>query len=157
MGAALESSGFYPGRTARNHLRILALTAGVEPSRADHVLDVVHLSGDANRRIGAFSLGMRQRLSLAGALIADPEVLILDEPANGLDPEGVRWLRDLLQGFAAAGGTVLVSSHILAEVAQTADHVAIIDHGRLVREGPLAELTGSHDLESTFFDLTGGT
>ena len=130
VGAALESSGFYPARTARNHLRILALTAGVEPSRADHVLDVVHLSSDANRRVGAFSLGMRQRLSLAGALIADPEILILDEPANGLDPEGVRWLRDLLQGFAAAGGTVLVSSHILAEVAQTVDHVAIIDHGR---------------------------
>jgi len=156
VGAALEPSGFHPGRTARNHLRILALTAGVEPSRADHVLDLVHLSGDANRRIGGFSLGMRQRLSLAGALIADPEVLILDEPANGLDPEGVRWLRDLLQGFAAAGGTVLVSSHILAEVAQTVDHVVIIDHGRLVRQCPLAELTGSHDLESTFFDLTGG-
>jgi ABC-2 type transport system ATP-binding protein len=156
VGAALEPNGFYPGRTARNHLRILALAAGVEPSRADYVLDVVHLSADANRRIGAFSLGMRQRPSLAGALIADPEVLILDEPANGLDPEGVRWLRDLLQGFAAAGGTVLVSSHILAEVAQTVDHLVIIDHGRLVRQGPLSELTGSHDLESTFFDLTGG-
>jgi ABC-2 type transport system ATP-binding protein len=155
VGAALEPNGFYPGRTARNHLRILALAAGVEPSRADHLLDAVHLSGDANRRIGAFSLGMRQRLSLAGALIADPEVLILDEPANGLDPQGVRWLRDLLQAFAAAGGTVLLSSHILAEAAQTVDHVTIIDHGRLVRQGPLAELTASHDLESTFFDLTG--
>jgi ABC-2 type transport system ATP-binding protein len=156
VGAALEPSGFHPGRTARNHLRILALAAGAEPSRADHLLDAVHLSGDANRRIGAFSLGMRQRLSLAAALIADPEVLILDEPANGLDPQGVRWLRDLLQRFAAAGGTVLVSSHILAEAAQTVDHVTIIDHGRLVRQGPLAELTASHDLESTFLDLTGG-
>jgi ABC-2 type transport system ATP-binding protein len=156
VGAVLEASGFYPGRTARDHLRILALAAGVDPSRAEDVLDLVRLSDAADRRVGGFSLGMRQRLGLAGALIADPEILILDEPANGLDPEGVRWLRDLLRGFAAEGGTVLVSSHILAEVAQTVDHVVIIDRGRLVRQGPLAELTGSSDLESTYFDLTEG-
>jgi ABC-2 type transport system ATP-binding protein len=156
VGAALEASGFYPGRTARDHLRILALTAGVDPSRAEDVLDLVHLSDAADRRVGGFSLGMRQRLSLAGALIADPEILVLDEPANGLDPKGVRWLRDLLRGFAAEGGTVLVSSHILAEVAQTVDHVVIIDHGRLVYQGSLAELTGGRDLESTYFDLTEG-
>ncbi len=154
VGAALEASGFYPGRTAEDHLRILALTAGADPSRAHDVLHLVHLSDAADRRVGGFSLGMRQRLALAGALIADPEILILDEPANGLDPEGVRWLRDLLRGFAAEGGTVLVSSHILAEVAQTVDHVVIIDRGRLLRQGPLADLTGSRDLESTYFDIT---
>jgi ABC-2 type transport system ATP-binding protein len=154
VGAALETSGFYPGRTARDHLRILALAAGVDSSRADDALDIVDLSSAANQRIGGFSLGMRQRLGLAGALIANPEILILDEPANGLDPEGVRWLRDLLRGYAADGGTVLVSSHILAEVAQTVDHVVIIDHGRLVRQGSLAEVAGSSDLETTFFNLT---
>jgi ABC-2 type transport system ATP-binding protein len=154
VGAALETSGFYPGRTARDHLRILALAAGVDSSRADDALDIVDLSSAANRRIGGFSLGMRQRLGLAGALIANPEILILDEPANGLDPEGVRWLRDLLRGYAADGGTVLVSSHILAEVAQTVDHVVIIDHGRLVRQGSLAEVAGSSDLETTYFNLT---
>jgi ABC-2 type transport system ATP-binding protein len=154
VGAALETSGFYPGRTARDHLRILALAAGVDSSCADDALDIVDLSTAANRRIGGFSLGMRQRLGLAGALIANPEILILDEPANGLDPEGVRWLRDLLRGYAADGGTVLVSSHILAEVAQTVDHVVIIDHGRLVRQGSLAEVAGSSDLETTFFNLT---
>jgi ABC-2 type transport system ATP-binding protein len=154
VGAALETSGFYPGRTARDHLRILALAAGVDSSRADDALDIVDLSSTANRRIGGFSLGMRQRLGLAGALIANPGILILDEPANGLDPEGVRWLRDLLRGYAADGGTVLVSSHILTEVAQTVDHVVIIDHGRLVRQGSLAEVAGSSDLETTFFNLT---
>jgi ABC-2 type transport system ATP-binding protein len=154
VGAALETSGFYPGRTARDHLRILALAAGLDASRADAALDIVDLSSAASRRIGGFSLGMRQRLALAGALIANPEILILDEPANGLDPEGVRWLRDLLRGYAADGGTVLVSSHILAEVAQTVDHVVIIDHGRLVRQGSLAEVAGSSDLETTFFNLT---
>jgi ABC-2 type transport system ATP-binding protein len=154
VGAVLEATGCYPGRTARDHLRILALTAGVDESRADDVLALVHLSDAADRRVGGFSLGMRQRLGLAGALLADPEILVLDEPTNGLDPEGVRWLRDLLRGFAAEGGTVLISSHILAEVAQTVDHVVIIDRGQLVRQAPLAELTGHRDLESTYFDLT---
>jgi ABC-2 type transport system ATP-binding protein len=155
VGAVLEASSFHPGRTARDHLRILAMAASADPSRIGDVLDLVQLTEAAGRRTGGFSLGMRQRLGLAGALLADPEILILDEPANGLDPEGVRWLRDLLRGFAAEGGTVLVSSHILAEVAQTVDQVIILDHGRLVRQASLAELTASGGLENAFFDLTG--
>src|SRR5487761_7137 len=151
-GAVLEASSFHPGRTARNHLRIQALAAEADPARVDDVLDLVELTGAAGRRVGGFSLGMRQRLGLATAPLADPEILILDEPTNGLDPEGVRWLRGLLRGFAAEGGTVLVSSHILAEVAQTVDSVAIINSGRLVAQGPMAELTvGGAGLEETFF------
>jgi ABC-2 type transport system ATP-binding protein len=153
VGAVLEASSFHPGRTARNHLRVQALAASADESRIDDVLDLVQLTDAADRRIGGFSLGMRQRLGLAGALLPDPEVLILDEPANGLDPEGVRWLRDLLRGYAAEGGTVLVSSHILAEVAQTVDHVVILAHGRLVRQAPLAELTTNGDLEDVFLNL----
>ena len=152
----LEASSFHPGRTARAHLRIQALAADADPSRAEDVLDLTGLADAADRRIGGFSLGMRQRLGLATALLADPEVLILDEPSNGLDPEGVRWLRGLLRGFAAEGGTVLVSSHLLAEVAQTVDSVVIIDGGRLIAQGPVAELTaGGAGLEETFFQLTG--
>jgi ABC-2 type transport system ATP-binding protein len=155
VGGVLEAAGLHPGRTARAHLKIQALAADADPSRIDDVLDLVGLAGAADRRVGGFSLGMRQRLGLATALLADPEVLILDEPANGLDPEGVRWLRGLLRGFAAEGGTVLVSSHLLAEVAQTVDSVVIVDHGRLVAQGPVAELTaGGAGLEETFFQLT---
>jgi ABC-2 type transport system ATP-binding protein len=154
-GAILEASGFHPGRTARSHLRIQALAARAAPSRVDEVLDLVQLAGAAGRRVGGFSLGMRQRLGLASALLASPEILILDEPANGLDPEGVRWLRGLLRGFAAGGGTVLLSSHMLAEAAQTVDSVVIIDHGRLVTQAPLASLTASRDLEDAFLQLTG--
>ncbi|HUC05584.1 MAG TPA: ABC transporter ATP-binding protein [Acidimicrobiales bacterium] len=141
VGAALESSLAYPGRSARNHLRIAALVGGAAPSRVDEVLDVVDLAGAADRRVGQFSLGMRQRLALATALVCDPEILILDEPANGLDPEGVHWLRTLLRRLAGEGRTVLVSSHILAEVAQTVDSVVILDGGRLVTESTLADLT----------------
>jgi ABC-2 type transport system ATP-binding protein len=141
IGAVLEGSSSHPGRTARNHLRVQALAGQADPSRIDAVLDLVGLTGDAGRRVGEFSLGMRQRLGLATALLTDPEVLILDEPANGLDPEGVRWLRDLLRGLAAEGSTVLVSSHILAEVAQTVDSVVILDHGHLVTQSSLDELT----------------
>jgi ABC-2 type transport system ATP-binding protein len=155
VGAVLETS-FHPGRTARDHLRIQAMAANADETRVEDVLDLVQLTVAAGRRVGGFSLGMRQRLGLATALLPDPEVLILDEPANGLDPEGVRWLRDLLRGFAAEGGTVLVSSHLLAEVAQTVDEVVIIDHGRLVRQSPLSELGGHGDLESAYFDLTEG-
>jgi ABC-2 type transport system ATP-binding protein len=155
VGAVLEASSFHPGRTARNHLRIQALAAAVDRGRIDEVLDLVQLTSAAGRRIGGFSLGMRQRLSLATALLADPEILILDEPANGLDPEGVHWLRGLLRGFAAEGGTVLVSSHMLAETAQTVDSVVIIDHGRLVTQSPLASLTVHGDLEDVFLQLTG--
>jgi ABC-2 type transport system ATP-binding protein len=155
VGAVLEASGFHPGRTARSHLRIQALAADADLSRVDDVLDLVQLTGAADRRVGGFSLGMRQRLGLATALLADPEILILDEPANGLDPEGVRWLRDLLRGFAAGGGTVLISSHMLAEAALTVDSVVIIDHGRLVTQAPLASLTAHGDLEDAFLRLTG--
>jgi ABC-2 type transport system ATP-binding protein len=155
VGAVLEASGFQPGRTARSHLRIQALAARADASRVDQVLDLVQLTEAADRRVGGFSLGMRQRLGLATALLADPEILILDEPANGLDPEGVRWLRGLLRGFAAEGGTVLMSSHMLAEAALTVDSVVIVDRGRLVTQSPLASLTGHGDLEQAFLSLTG--
>jgi len=156
VGAVLEASSYYPGRTARNHLRVQALAGKADPSWIDDVLELTGLSDAAHRRVGGFSLGMRQRLGLATALLTDPELLILDEPANGLDPEGVRWLRDLLRGFAAEGATVLVSSHILAEVAQTVDSVVILDHGRLVTQSRLADLTaGGQNLEDAFLKLTG--
>ena len=141
VGAVLEAGGFHPGRTARDHLRVLATAAGLAPGRVDQVLDQVGLAGTAGRRVGGFSLGMRQRLGLASALLGDPEVLVLDEPANGLDPEGVRWLRGLVRGLAAEGRTVLVSSHLLAEVAQTVDQVVIIDRGRLVAQSSVDALT----------------
>jgi ABC-2 type transport system ATP-binding protein len=141
VGAVLEATDLHPGRTGRDHLRVLAPVADVPMSRVDEVLALVDLKSAAGRRAGGYSLGMRQRLSLAAALLGDPEILILDEPANGLDPEGVRWLRDFLRAFAAEGRTVLVSSHVLAEVAQTVDRVVIIKGGRLVAESRVDELT----------------
>ena len=141
IGAVLEATDFHPGRRGRDHLRAIAIAAGIPTSRVDEVLRTVELGAAARRRVKAYSLGMRQRLALAAALLGDPELLVLDEPANGLDPEGVRWLRDFLRGFAAEGRTVLVSSHILAEVAQTVDRVLIINKGRLVTESPLDQLT----------------
>ena len=156
VGAVLEASGFHPGRTARNHLRVQALAGQADPSRIEDVLDLVELTGAADRRIGGLSLGMRQRLALATALLTDPEVLILDEPTNGLDPEGVRWLRNLLRGLAAEGTAVLISSHMLAEVAQTVDQVVIVDRGRAVAQSGLAELTAGGDLEDAFLRLTAG-
>jgi ABC-2 type transport system ATP-binding protein len=140
VGAVLEAAEVHPGRTARNHLRVRALAGRIGSHRAEEVLELVGLANAADRRVGGFSLGMRQRLGLAAALLGDPEVLILDEPANGLDPEGVRWLRAFLRGLGREGRTVLVSSHLLAEVAQTADRVVVIDHGRLVTQSPLQEL-----------------
>ena len=140
VGAVLESTGFHPGRRAHAQLRVLATAAGLSLSRVDEVLDDVGLTDAADRRIKGFSLGMRQRLALAAALLGDPDVLILDEPANGLDPEGVHWLRCFLRSFADQGGTVLVSSHLLAEVAHTVDDVVIIAHGRLVTQSSLTEL-----------------
>ena len=145
VGAVLEASGFHPGRSARDHLRILATAAGLDPRRVDEVLEQTGLAAAGRRRVGGFSLGMRQRLGLAAALLGDPEVLILDEPANGLDPEGVHWLRGLVRGLADQGRTVLVSSHVLAEVAQTVDQVVIIDRGRLVAQSTLAALTAGAD------------
>jgi ABC-2 type transport system ATP-binding protein len=143
IGAVLEATDFHPGRSGRNHLRTLARAVGIADSRVDDVLKVVELDRAARRRVKGYSLGMRQRLGLAAALLGDPELLVLDEPANGLDPEGVRWLRDFLRAFAGEGHTVLVSSHVLAEMAQTVDHVLIINDGRLVREARLDELTAT--------------
>ena len=145
VGANLEVAGAHPGRKGRDHLRALAAMASIPLSRVDEVLRLVELDGAAGRRAGKYSLGMRQRLGLAATLLGDPEVLILDEPANGLDPQGIRWLRDFLRGMAAEGRTVLVSSHVLAEVAQTVDDVVVIHRGRLVDQGPVARLTsGGH-------------
>ena len=132
VGAVLEASAFHPGRTGRNHLRTVAAAAGLPASRADEVLAQVELDAAGGKRVGGYSLGMRQRLALAQALLGDPDVLILDEPANGLDPQGIRWLRDFLRAYAAGGRTVFVSSHVLSEIAQTVDSVVIINRGRLV-------------------------
>jgi len=140
VGANLEISGMHPGRSGRNHLRALAAFAGLPMSRVEEVLEVVEMREAANRRAGGYSTGMRQRLGLAATLLGDPEVLVLDEPANGLDPQGIRWLRDFLRSVAAAGRTVLVSSHVLSEVEQTVDDVVVIHRGRLVRSGPIAGL-----------------
>jgi len=140
VGAVLEATGVYPGRRARDHLGVLAVAAGLSLQRVDHVLEEVGLTDAGRRRVKEFSLGMRQRLGLAAALLGEPNVLVLDEPANGLDPEGVHWLRRFLRSFADRGGTVLVSSHLLAEIAQTADDVVIIARGRLVVQSPLSDL-----------------
>jgi len=140
VGAVLETFDAHPGRSGRNHLRVLAAAAGLPRSRVDEVLQLVELTGAARRRAKGYSLGMRQRLGLAACLLGDPEVLVLDEPANGLDPQGIRWLRDLLRSLAGEGRTVLVSSHLLAEVAQTVDDVVIIHRGKLVRHAAMAEV-----------------
>jgi ABC-2 type transport system ATP-binding protein len=142
VGASLEATGFHPGRSGRDHLRVLATTAGIDHSRADEVLGLVGLADAGRRRTGGYSLGMRQRLALAASLLGDPDVLLLDEPSNGLDPEGIAWLRGFLRHLAGEGRTILVSSHLLSEVRQTVDDVVIISRGRLVRHGPLADLAG---------------
>jgi len=155
VGAVLESNDFHPGRSGRDHLRTLALAAGIPWPRVEEVLEFVQLAKAADRRVGTYSLGMRQRLGLAGALLGDPELLILDEPANGLDPAGVHWLRTFMRRFADRGETVLIASHVLAEVAQTADRVLIILGGRLVAAGALDELAGrSGTLENAYLELT---
>ncbi|MFZ0181173.1 MAG: ABC transporter ATP-binding protein [Candidatus Dormiibacterota bacterium] len=144
VGAVLEATSFHPGRSARNHLRVFCAAAGLPDKRADEVLDLVGLAQAARYPVRGFSLGMRQRLGLATALLGNPRVLLLDEPANGLDPEGIVWLRGLLRHFADIDGrTVLVSSHVLSEVEQTVDRVVIIAHGRLIYEGRLADLEGA--------------
>jgi ABC-2 type transport system ATP-binding protein len=142
VGALLEDAGGHPGRSARAHLHALALAGGVPSGRVDEVLELVGLGAAARRRVGGFSTGMRRRLGLAAALLGRPRVLVLDEPASGLDPEGVRWLRELLRGFAADGGAVLVSSHVLGEVAEIAQRVVVIHRGRLVADTPLGDLLG---------------
>jgi len=155
VGAVLESNDLHPGRSGHDHLRALALAAEVTSTRVDEVLELVELTSDGDRKVKTYSLGMRQRLALASALLGEPELLLLDEPANGLDPTGVRWLRGFLRSFAEGGRTVLVSSHILAEVAQLVDHVMIIDRGRLLAAGPLDELTGGgRSLEDVYIGLT---
>jgi ABC-2 type transport system ATP-binding protein len=154
-GAMLEATGFHPGRRARDHLRVLAAAGGVPDRRVEDVLGQVDLAGAASRRVREFSLGMRQRLGLAAALLGDPPVLLLDEPANGLDPAGVAWLRGLLRGLAGQGRTIVLASHVLGEVAQTADHVVVLSAGRLRFAGPLRELGGTgRALESAFLRLT---
>ncbi len=145
VGAALESSSFHPARTGRNHLRILCIAAGLPLKRADAVLDMVGLGAAGKRKVRGYSLGMRQRLGLASALIGDPSVLVMDEPANGLDPDGIRWLRGFFRHLASEGRTVLVSSHQLNEVQEVADRVVILNHGQLVRAGTIAELTAGSE------------
>ncbi|MBI1757782.1 MAG: ATP-binding cassette domain-containing protein [Actinobacteria bacterium] len=145
VGAMLEASSFHPARSGRNHLRVYCTAAGIRPDRADEVLELVGLSDAAGRKVKGYSQGMRQRLGLATALLGDPKVLVLDEPANGLDPEGIAWLRSFLRSMATAEGrTVLVSSHVLSEVEQTVDQVVIISRGALVRQGSLEELADGH-------------
>jgi ABC-2 type transport system ATP-binding protein len=140
VGSVLEASNFHPGRKGRNHLRVLARPMRIPDRRVDELLELVDLTGAAKKRLKTYSLGMRQRLTIAGALLGDPDVLILDEPANGLDPEGIRWLRSFLRGLADAGRTVFVSSHVLSEVAQLADRVVIIHRGRLISHTSLEEI-----------------
>jgi ABC-2 type transport system ATP-binding protein len=140
VGALLDGGMLHPGRTGRNHLRAIAQSAGIDEGRVGELLELVALTDAADRRAGGYSLGMRQRLGLAAALLGDPSVLVLDEPANGLDPQGIRWLRDFLRRLASEGRAVLVSSHVLAEISQIADEVIVINQGRSVAQAPLAEL-----------------
>ena len=140
VGAVLEATDFHPGRSGRNHLRVLAAATGIPRSRVEEILEVVDLQGAAGRRAGGYSLGMRQRLSLAGALLGDPGILVLDEPANGLDPQGIRWLREFLRSLAAEGRTIFISSHVLAELEQIVDEVVIIHRGKFVVQASTAEL-----------------
>jgi ABC-2 type transport system ATP-binding protein len=146
VGAVLGSSGFHPARTGRNHLRVVATAAGIPRSRVDELLAFVGLARAADRRVGGYSTGMRQRLAVAGALLGDPRVVVLDEPASGLDPEGVAWMRGLLRQFAAEGRCVVLASHLLAEVVQAADRVVIIARGRALHEADLTSLDGATEL-----------
>jgi ABC-2 type transport system ATP-binding protein len=155
VGALLEATGFHPGRRARDHLRVLAAGNRIPDRRVDEVLSQVDLTTAASRRVRGFSLGMRQRLGIAAALLGDPQVLLFDEPANGLDPAGIAWLRGLLRSLANEGRTVVVASHVLSEIAQTVDHVVIVSKGRLRFAGPLREIGETNQaLESAFLNLT---
>jgi ABC-2 type transport system ATP-binding protein len=158
VGAVLETQSFNPLRSGRNHLLVLAAAEGIADERVETVLELVDLSGAQKRKAGKYSLGMRQRLALAGALLGDPRILILDEPANGLDPLGIRWLRQFLRRFAERGNAVLVSSHQLGEMEQMADEAVVIHQGRLVRQASMSDLTagGSMSLEDVFLEMTQG-
>jgi ABC-2 type transport system ATP-binding protein len=157
VGASLEARAFHPGRTARHHLLALAAASRLPTQRVDAVLEMVGLADVADRRAGGFSLGMGQRLGIAGALLGDPGVLVLDEPVNGLDPDGIRWIRTLLQQLASEGRTVLLSSHLISEMAITAERLVVIGAGRLLADTTVAEMAGrSGSLEQAFFELTTG-
>ncbi len=158
VGALLEAKAFHPGRSARAHLTALAVSNGIPRRRVNDVLEITGMGQAADRRAGKFSLGMAQRLGIAAALLGDPAVLLLDEPVNGLDPEGIRWIRGLLKNLAAHGRTVLISSHLISEVAQTADQLIVIGQGRLLAQTTVAELSArSSSLEEAFFQLTDGS
>lgn len=159
VGALFDAGYVHPGRSARNHLRWLAASNGLAPQRIDETLDMVGLSSVAHRQLRTFSLGMRQRLGLAGVLLGDPHTVMLDEPANGLDPDGIRWLRTMLTSFAADGGTVFVSSHFIAELANFANDLVVVGDGRLVTAEPLTETLARDralSLEDIVLDLTRG-
>ncbi|MDP1711835.1 MAG: ATP-binding cassette domain-containing protein [Candidatus Nanopelagicaceae bacterium] len=160
VGAVLDSMGYHPGRSGSDHLRIIAKAAGIEGKRVKEVLDLVELETASTRPVGGYSQGMRQRLALATALLGDPPILVLDEPSNGLDPAGMAWLRDLIREWAKQGRTVLFSSHVLSEVEMVADHVVIINRGKVVQEGAMTDLLAaspSGRLEELFFELTSTT
>lgn len=154
VGSVLDGSGAHRSRTARNHLAWVARASGIPRRRVDEVLEQVGLADAGRARVGAFSLGMGQRLGLAAALLGEPRALVLDEPVNGLDPEGIRWIRRLLRDFADAGGAVLLSSHLMSEVAEIADDLVVIAGGRILQQGPLDAVTAGHaNLEDAFFAL----
>lgn len=148
VGALLDAKGVHPGRTARSHLRALAATHGIADSRVDQVLELTGIESVAHKRVGGFSLGMGQRLGIAAALLGDPEVLVLDEPVNGLDPDGVMWVRRFVRAFAAEGRTVLLSSHLMSEMAQTADHVVVLGRGKVIADAPIAQLLAAGEQRS---------
>jgi ABC-2 type transport system ATP-binding protein len=154
VGALLDSRGFHPGLTARQNLTIMAKAAGISLARIDEVIELVQLTGAIDKRTKGFSLGMKQRLSLAIALLGDPQILVLDEPANGLDPQGIVWLRNLLKQLASQGRTILVSSHQLPEMQNTVDDVIILNHGKLIAAGSIVEICNGRTLEEAFLQLT---
>jgi ABC-2 type transport system ATP-binding protein len=158
VGAVLDGNAFHPARSARSHLRYLAVANRLPPRRVEEVLSLTGLTDAAGRRVGRFSLGMKQRLAIAAGMLGDPATLILDEPNNGLDPEGIVWLRHLLTGLAAEGRTVLVSSHVINELAHSVERLVLIGRGRLIADAPLADLApqGGPSLEEVYLDLTSG-
>jgi ABC-2 type transport system ATP-binding protein len=157
IGVYIEPCGAHPGRSGPAHLRTLATLAGLPRARVDEVLTTVGLDQVGRRRVGRYSMGMRQRLGLAAALLGDPQILVLDEPVNGLDPRGIAWLRTLLREQAALGRTVLLSSHVLSEAAQTVDDIVVVDKGRVVHQGSMSDLESrGESLENAYFELTGG-